>query len=107
MGDKVGLDAAGLPQKIGQAAEELVVRDLRERSLLLHERSLDPTLDRPGPFLCDPCPSAEPQRWFRVRSAAALTPRPNGLRALDADELFDDDALALPADGAGKERHAV
>ena len=40
--DDVGLDAPGLAHELGQAVEQLVVRDRLERSLLFHDWNIGP-----------------------------------------------------------------
>ena len=40
MRDEIGLDASGLLQELGQAAEQLVVRDRFERALMFHRRNM-------------------------------------------------------------------
>jgi hypothetical protein len=42
VGDDVGLDAPGLAHELGQAVEQLVVRDGLERSFLFHDGNIGP-----------------------------------------------------------------
>jgi hypothetical protein len=53
MGDEVGLGAAGLAQKVGESAEELVVGEGFERPFECHGPIVGPRLDTMGPRLTD------------------------------------------------------
>ena len=50
VGNEVRLDAPGLTQKIGQASEQLVVRDILQIGFLSHGESLGGSPDRSGPL---------------------------------------------------------
>ncbi|MGD8894465.1 MAG: hypothetical protein PVJ73_00365 [Acidobacteriota bacterium] len=50
VGDEVGFDASGLTQDLGQAAEQVVVRDIFPVGLLSHGESVGSGPDRSGPF---------------------------------------------------------
>ena len=47
--DEIRLDATGITEQRGQATEEVVVRDLREATLVLHGPNVRLTQDREGP----------------------------------------------------------